>query len=272
MKQQNASIIDNPRIRLPTIDAGRLKNNKTSIVGFLEVDITSLREQIRKLHKQNILFSFTSCIIKIIGDCVAANKAVQAVLLNDRKLFLFDDVDLSISIERVVDNTHFPYPLIIRAVNKKSIFEIDKEIKIESEKKIIKGEDLFVVKNKKSGKFLLQLFYMIPSKARVYIMDLVLRKPGRAKNVVGTVGFATVNMAGRLAGWAFPTKNPYSLYIALGSINKKPLVIKNEIKIRDVLNMTTIFDHNIIDGAPARNFMNILVNQIENRAIDIYKR
>jgi pyruvate/2-oxoglutarate dehydrogenase complex dihydrolipoamide acyltransferase (E2) component len=269
MNKQHFSFVENPRIRIPTIDAGRLSHNKTSMIGFLEVDVTDLRRKIKELRRQNVNFSFNSCIIKIIGDCVAANKHVQAALVNDRKLVLFDDVDIFISIERKLNNTYFPFPLIIRSTDKKNVLEIDQEIRDAVDKTIESENDFFMPEKPHLGKILLDLFYGIPSKIRVFLMETTLKSPFRAKQVIGTIGFATVNITGRLSGWVFPDKNPYSLYIALGSINKKPLVVKNEVQIREVLNMTVIFDHNIIDGTPARNFMNTLVGMIEKGIIEI---
>jgi hypothetical protein len=272
MKQNRATISENPGIRIPTIDEGRFKDTKNSMVGLLEIDITSLRAQIRELHKNNVKFSFTSCIIKILGDCIAENKNVQAGLLSDHKLVSFDDVDISISIERYFNGMSFPFPLVIRAVNRKSILEINVEIQNEIDKKITSESELFVPGESPAAKVLVKLFYSIPSRLRIFIMQLFLRNPVRAQKTIGTVGFANVSMAGRLSGWTFPTKNPYSLYFALGSINKKALVVQDEIKVREVLNLTAIFDHRVIDGAPARRFMNSLVSMIENGRIDVNKR
>jgi pyruvate/2-oxoglutarate dehydrogenase complex dihydrolipoamide acyltransferase (E2) component len=264
--------VDNPLIRLPTIDSGRLKNNKTSMIGLLEIDVTNLREQIKVLHKQGCSFSFTACILKLLGDTVSDNQIVQARLLTDRKLVLYEDVDISISIERYSNGIYFPFPLIIRSVNKKSIKEIDTEIQNEVNKKIDTQIDLFMPEKPKSGKILLSLFFMLSSKLRVAIIKIMTRTPMKAKKTIGTVGFATVNMTGRLSGWTLPTKNPYSLYIALGSVNKKPVVVNDKIVAREMLNMTAIFDHNVIDGAPAKRFMNDFVSRIENTIIDINKK
>jgi pyruvate/2-oxoglutarate dehydrogenase complex dihydrolipoamide acyltransferase (E2) component len=266
MNKQAFRIVENPGIRIPTIDAGKLKNKKTSMIGFLEVDITNLRMRIKELRKQRTYFSFTACMIKIVADCVAANKYVQAALINDRTLALFDEVDLSISIERKLNDIYFPFPLIIRSANRKTVLEIDQEIRTEVDRTITSEKDF--LPEKAYWRILLNLFYRIPSKIRVLLMEYMLRSPVRAKGIVGTVGFATVTMAGQPSGWVFPDKNPYSLYIALGSVTKKPLVIKNEIVIRDVLNLTAIFDHSVIDGTPARKFMNSLVNVIEKGLIE----
>lgn len=239
------------------------------MIGLLEIDITDFREKIWVLRRQNTSISFTGCIIKIIADCVAANKQVGAALLNDRKLVIFDDVDISISIERQLNNGYFPYPLIIRCANTKTVPEIDREIKNAVDKPVEKETDIFMPEKPMLGKLFLNLFYGIPSKIRVFAMESMIKNPVRARQLIGTVGFATVNLGGRLSGWVFPDKNPYSLYIALGSVTKKPVVVKNEVRIREVLNMTVIFDHNVIDGTPARSFMNTLVNSIEKGEIKV---
>jgi len=41
------------------------------------------------------------------------------------------------------------------------------------------------------------------------------------------------------------------------------VVIDNEIKIRDILNMKILVDHDVIDGAPMVRLLNDLTNYIE---------
>ena len=221
MEKRSFQIVDNPRIRMPTIDAGRFRNNSTHMIGLVEIDITGFREKIRALRRQNISISFTGCIIKVIADCVAANKHVGAALLNDRKLVVFEDVDVAISIERQLNGDYFPFPLIIRSANQKTVPEIDLEIKNAVDKPIEKETDIFMPEKPWLGKLFLDMFYGIPSKLRVFAMQAMIKNPVRARQLIGTIGFATVNLTGRLSGWVFPDKNPYSLYIALGSVSKK---------------------------------------------------
>jgi len=40
-------------------------------------------------------------------------------------------------------------------------------------------------------------------------------------------------------------------------------VTDNEIKIREILNMTILVDHDVIDGAPMVRFLNDLTNYLE---------
>ncbi len=50
----------------------------------------------------------------------------------------------------------------------------------------------------------------------------------------------------------------------IGSIIKKPAVIDNEIAIREILNVSILIDHDVMDGAPMARFINELRINIEN--------
>jgi hypothetical protein len=57
------------------------------------------------------------------------------------------------------------------------------------------------------------------------------------------------------------------LSFGIGSVLKKPVVIDNEIRIREILNMTILVDHDVIDGAPMVRFLNDLTKYIESGAL-----
>ena len=48
---------------------------------------------------------------------------------------------------------------------------------------------------------------------------------------------------------------PESGILALGAINKKPVVVDDEIVIRPIMSITLSYDHRIVDGAPAAEFL-----------------
>lgn len=269
MKQEKTIFYKNPYIRIPTIDSGRLRNRKNNIVGMLEINVDNLRKEQRRLFREGFRFSFTACIIKIVGDCVADYNKIQGSLINDRKIITFTDVDISISLEHELEGDFVPFPLIIRAVNNKTVVDIEEEIDRCKKNGISMERIPFFKKHPVLGRILLMLFYAIPAAVRVFIMEIILKSPRRSKRVIGTVGFANVNMTGRLSGWAFPLKEPYSLYVSMGSIIKKPVIVRNNIEKCNVMNLMIIFDHNIIDGAPAKRFMNKLVKTIEDGKITL---
>jgi pyruvate/2-oxoglutarate dehydrogenase complex dihydrolipoamide acyltransferase (E2) component len=48
------------------------------------------------------------------------------------------------------------------------------------------------------------------------------------------------------------------------SIVKKPVVIDDKIEAREILNMSLLLDHDVIDGAPMARFLSELTRNIES--------
>jgi pyruvate/2-oxoglutarate dehydrogenase complex dihydrolipoamide acyltransferase (E2) component len=80
---------------------------------------------------------------------------------------------------------------------------------------------------------------------------------------MGNVVITSVGMMGHINGW-FIHKSVYPLSFGIGSVLKKPVVIDTEIRIREILNMTILVDHDVIDGAPMVRFLNDLTKCIES--------
>jgi pyruvate/2-oxoglutarate dehydrogenase complex dihydrolipoamide acyltransferase (E2) component len=70
-------------------------------------------------------------------------------------------------------------------------------------------------------------------------------------------------MFGEGSGWGIPIAT-HTLMITLGGIGVKPGVVDGHMAIREYLNMTMSFDHDIIDGAPAARFAMRLKELIES--------
>jgi pyruvate/2-oxoglutarate dehydrogenase complex dihydrolipoamide acyltransferase (E2) component len=65
--------------------------------------------------------------------------------------------------------------------------------------------------------------------------------------------------------FATPAINqPQSAILGLGAIQKTPVVVHDAIGIRSICYATLTFDHRIIDGALADQFMTYLKSVIEN--------
>jgi pyruvate/2-oxoglutarate dehydrogenase complex dihydrolipoamide acyltransferase (E2) component len=65
------------------------------------------------------------------------------------------------------------------------------------------------------------------------------------------------------SGWGLETTR-HSLDLVVGSTAWKPAVVEGRIEPREILNLTVVFDHQIIDGAPAARFTRRLVELIES--------
>jgi pyruvate dehydrogenase E2 component (dihydrolipoamide acetyltransferase) len=79
-------------------------------------------------------------------------------------------------------------------------------------------------------------------------------------------GTFTITNIGSLGGlFSSPIINyPEVAILAVNKIIKKPIVVNNEIKIRDVLYLSMSCDHRVIDGAVAALFLNKVIELLQN--------
>ena len=83
------------------------------------------------------------------------------------------------------------------------------------------------------------------------------------KSLAGTVVVTSVGMFGKGGGWGIGFLPTHNLGVTVGGINRKPGVFEDTIAIREYLNLTLSFDHDIIDGAPAARFASIFNELLE---------
>jgi pyruvate dehydrogenase E2 component (dihydrolipoamide acetyltransferase) len=62
---------------------------------------------------------------------------------------------------------------------------------------------------------------------------------------------------------------PECAILGIGRIARRPVVLGEEIVVRDVMTLSLTFDHRIVDGAPAARFLQALVRRIENPDIGV---
>lgn len=264
MKQDKFTIMKFPSSRLSTFDVGVIGKKKHHIAALLEADVTEARKRIKELKaSKQMKISFTSWILKCIAQALSEFKEAHAVLKGRRRLVLFDDVDISIVVEKEVDGKKVPLPLVIRAVDKKSCEEIFNEIEA-AKNQAVKNEEDYVLSGGTSGNAM-KFFLALPQTVRLLLWRWMLRNPFRLNKMMGTAIVTSVGMMGNVSGWLLPV-SMHPVCFALGSIIKKPAVVKDEIKIREFLEMTVLIDHNVIDGAPAARFIARLCELTEKAA------
>jgi pyruvate/2-oxoglutarate dehydrogenase complex dihydrolipoamide acyltransferase (E2) component len=88
-----------PKSRIATIDVCVMGKKKHHVAAFLEIDVTSAKEKIKKYKKDVGKISFIAWLIKVIGHTVADKNAVAAYLAGKQKTIVFDDVNVSFLIE-----------------------------------------------------------------------------------------------------------------------------------------------------------------------------
>jgi len=246
------------RSRIATFDIFDVGMRKHHISAMLEFDVTESRAKLRELRKKGINVSFNAWLLKIIGSVLEKHPEAAAYFYNKKKLIIFDDINISMIIEKLIGDVKVPMPLVIEKVNKKMALEITKEI--EKAKGLELNPDDIVLE-KQSAAYQ-RLYYHMPGKLRRLFWKILLKSPKAAYRTMGNVSVTSIGMIGRINGW-FVHKSVHPVSFGVGSVLKKPVVINNEIKIREILNMTILVDHDVIDGAPMVRLLDDLTNYIE---------
>lgn len=251
-----------PTSRQLTFDVGKINNRKHYVKALLEVDVTEAWTIIRQSRRTGKKISFSAWLIKVIADCVAVHPQVAGINQPWRgKVIVFDDVDISIVVEKDVNGILVPLPYVIRRVEQKTVFEIHDEI--EAAKNQIVADESGYVLGKDSGISGMRIYTALPQWLRLFLFrTFILNHPQRVKDTMGTVMITTVGMVGHTHGWIVPS-TMHNLCLAFGSLNEQPRVHKGEIEKRSILHLTVLIDHDVVDGMPAARFIDDLVVKLE---------
>jgi len=248
-----------PKSRIATIDIGEIGKRKHHVIGMFELDVTSCRETI-KAHNRNEeeKISFNAWMISVIACTLKQYDDAASFLKGKKKRIVFDDINVSVIVEKNINGQKVPIPLIVEKAHERSVASIARQISDAKDEKIAENDVVLYKKQKRMEK----LYYSFPGFLRRYIWNYVLKHPKIAFQKMGNVAFTTVGMMGHVNGWFVPF-SIHPVCFGLSTITKKPVVINDNIEIREILNMTVLLDHDVMDGAPMARLIRDLTKNVE---------
>lgn len=248
---------DRQNIVLVTNEGKRRHN----VLAPLEIDVTKARAIIKNLKEQKKQdLSFTGWIITCLARAISDHKQLNAYRIGRKKIALFDDVDVSIPVERDVDGTSLLMAYLIRQANKKNVVEITQEIRSAQHQSVDPSLQVLGHELTRGERWVLHA----PLFIKKFGLLLMRRRGFLKKKHLGTVGVTAIGMKGRFPGWVIPMGGPIATLLTIGGITKKPGVIDETIQIREYLHLTIAVDHDIVDGAPFTRFVDQLVELMES--------
>ena len=253
-----------PLSRLGTYDVGVIGRKKHHITGILEVDVTVARERLRAMRRAGSAVSFTGWFTKSVARVVEENPEVHGVLRGRRKRHLFAQVDIALMVEREVEGKTVPLPLVLRDCTNLSLQAVESKLASALTQPVEGARDYEL--GRRRSPLLIRLFFRLPQPIRIRSMERILNNPFRRKATMGTVMITSVAAGMRFPGWIIP-KSMHNLVFGLGSVVRKPRVVGDRMVPRDVLHLTVLIDHDVVDGAPAARFVSKLVKALESAAV-----
>jgi hypothetical protein len=231
-----------------------------NMYGLLEVDVTIARQFIAE-HRARTgeTLSFTAFLTLCLACAVDEHKEVQAYLKGRKQLVLFDDVDVGMMIEGKIGDKRALMGHVIRGANRKTYREIHDEIRSVQSTPVPPNKGL-----PSWFRTAMLLPWPLCWLFKAFIRMAERRDPTFGTSMGGTVSITAVGMFGEgHSGWGiYPVTG--TLGLVVGSIAWKPAVAEGQIEPREILHLTVVFDHNVVDGAPATRFTSRLVDLIES--------
>jgi len=257
MKKQKTDML-----RRLSIYGFELASGSHNFYALLEFDITNLRSILRNSRiegKGGSLFAF---LLKAIGKCLEEYPVFNS-MINLNNCTTFDEVDINIPIEVNQKGSLVNKQYIIRNINIKSIKEITAEI---DKAKKNENEEVGYIFSKP----IQHILNVMPKRIVLLLLRYIVKSHKRVKDISGTIFVTSVTMFSNASGYIIPyIGGPQAASFAIGSTVKKAIVINDEIKIREMINITAIFNHDVVNGAPAARFINRLREYIEVKYNDI---
>jgi pyruvate/2-oxoglutarate dehydrogenase complex dihydrolipoamide acyltransferase (E2) component len=238
------------RERLLVLDLLSLAAGQRTVHGLVEVDITTVRRRRAGAVGPPTLTAF---LIAALGRAVARHPELNARRAG-RRLVLFDDVDVAVSVERELGSGRLPLPHVVRRASERSAAEIGAELAEVRRVPVSGAGDLtghpWVART--------------PAVVRRIGARALGRLPAAAARFGPPIGLSSLGMFG--AGWGIPL-SPMTLMVTVGGSSRRLVPIEGRAEERDVLPLTLSFDHTVVDGAPAARFAETFRRLIEDAAL-----
>jgi pyruvate/2-oxoglutarate dehydrogenase complex dihydrolipoamide acyltransferase (E2) component len=228
-----------------------------SVQGCLEMDVTDALCAIRRVQKElRIAVSFHSYML----HCMVRALILHPLIVSYRrgnKLIRFDDIDVLTPVEKKLPHGgRIPTGYILRAAQRKSLAEINWELRQATRAQDIAGEEAVKMRRR---------FARWPGFMRNVVSWRARRDPFFFKRLHGTVILTNVQPHGfSNAATVFgPTVHTFSL--ALGTVaDRLKMNERNEIVNRKILLVGASGDHDVVDGMVAARFMAQMTRFVES--------
>lgn len=244
--------------------AGR---NRHHVQGLVEVDVTVARERLRAWRAQaGETLSTTGWLACCLSRALAEHPMLNVHRLGARRMVQFSDIDVMVLVERDIGGERRGLPLVIRQADRKTVSQIHEEVRAAQHEAI--GRETMVVGDGTRRHWIARaplaarLYPLLPAWLRGWVWRRLARDAFAAKRILGTVGITAVGMFGRVPGWPL-TVGMHTVDLAVGGIVWKPWVVGGQIEPREILALSVLVDHDLVDGAPAARFVARLTELLE---------
>jgi len=247
-------------LRQLAMDSFEAASGGHPMTAFMELDVTVPLARIEVLRRQGARVSLFAHAVRSIAHAISEHPDLNVVRQGSR-LVRFEDVDVNVPVEVDTADGRFPVQLVIRRAQDKSAMAIYREIT--DAKRRHEGAG-FAGDEDRWARRMMQLARPIPRWLRVRLIRRMIASAKLVKRRSGTTLVTSVGKFASVPGFVMPLfAGPRAVVFAVGSVVEKPVVRGGKITVGAVLSLTAIFDHDLVDGAPAARFATRLKELVE---------
>ncbi len=247
----NRSLQFFPGNAITLADSYVVNEGSETIAAMFELDLTDVRQYLKKMRQQGQNVALSAWIIKLISNS-----------LSDQVLDEYPkNLSYEMWLEKNFANRLYSVPVNVTDASQKSLEAISKEIGLA--KGAISKERNFLKQTQRNNTLRYMLY--LPMQLRKLIWRFFLRNPDKAYKSIGNGAFSYISTTGK---YISNTENNTSGKIAMGisSIFQKPRLIDYELKMRDIVPITLLLNKKLMCNRNSTNFVKDLEGHINNNA------
>ncbi|MGW3115745.1 2-oxo acid dehydrogenase subunit E2 [Streptomyces sp. NPDC001107] len=244
-----------PPSRRLVIAAVRAGRHMAAMHSLVDLDVTTARNLLTRSTEP---VSFTAFIVASVARAAAAHPQVHAYRNWRGRLVRHRHVDVNTLVEVTTPQGLFTLPHVLHDADIRDVEHLTAELR--AAKRDYATTDTGRLLDR-FGTTMTRLPGIVPT------MYAVLARSVRLRRLTGTVAVTAVGMFGAGGGFGIAPPSLMPLQVVIGGAIQRPRVVDQRIEVRDVLDLTITFDHNVIDGAPAARFVAELRHIIENAEV-----
>lgn len=232
--------------------------------GWVDFDAEGIKKTLENFKAQGKKISVTTIAAKGLAVAISAYPKVNG-LLRFGRVYNRETIDIFLQVSPDTGSDELT-GIVIRGCDKKSLEEINEEIKIRTGKIKKQGEDEFKAigtLTKWFPPFALQLILKFASFTN-YSLNLWAPWMGAPRDAFGSAMVTSVGMLGIQRGLA--PLMPHSrcpVIITVGRIEEKPIVKNGTVTVAEVLPVSATMDHRMIDGVGASKMFKALTEYLK---------
>jgi len=243
-----------PNRRLVTA-AMRAGRRKMPMYGLVDVDVTTANQL---LAGHNPPGSLTAFVVASVARAAAAHPEVHAYRNWRGQLVTHHHVDVATMVEISTPQGLFAIPHVLCDADLRGVPELTAELHRVKRDPSASPNGRWL---ERAGPAATRIPGAIPA------MYAVMARSVAARQHIGTVAVTAVGMFADGGGFGLTSLSVMSLEVIVGGMSQRPRVVDGQVAVRDVLDLTLVIDHNVVDGGPAARFGAELRDLLESAAV-----